>query len=98
MPTNYPARISGWLPLLEGGAAPNKTSNAYQQWESQLLCPITLPIIGVAHDPIACIIDHYVPVSEVAPVEGALIYYSGQFQVRKEEGDFKVYIKTLRLR
>jgi hypothetical protein len=97
MPANYPALIFGSLPLIAGGPDPTKPNHSYQHFESELYCDRYPGLIGVEHRNLPCVIDHYVPEGEAAPVENALAYCSGTFQVLMEDGQLQVKIRTVRL-
>jgi hypothetical protein len=97
MPTNYPAILFGSLPLIAGGPDPTKPNHSYQLFESQLFCQRRPELIGVDHDNLRCVIDHYVSQGDEAPVENALTFSSGTFQVVVEDGQLLVKMKTIRL-
>jgi hypothetical protein len=97
MPSNYPAILFGSLPLLAGGPDPDKHSHSFQRFESELYCEQWPGLIGVDHRNLPCIIYHYISEGEVAPVENALAYCSGTFQVVMEDGQLLVRIRTVRL-
>ena len=99
MPTNFPAIIFRSLPLVSSGPDPTKWSNSYLSFVSELYCGEHWPnLLGVDHDGIKCVIEHYTSVGEVAPMENSLAYCSGTFQVTVEDGQPLVKIKAVRLR
>jgi len=97
MPSNYSAIFFGTFPLLTGGPDPTKPHNSYQRFESKLYCAQWPALKGVDHDNLPCIVEHYVPKGEPAPVENALAFISGLFQVVMEEEQLRVKIKSNRL-
>ena len=97
MPTNYPAIIFGSLPLITGGPDPTKPNHSYQRFESELYCQRWPELLGVDHSNLKCVIEHYVSEGEAAPMENALVYCSGTFQVVLEDEQLLVKIKTIRL-
>jgi hypothetical protein len=97
MPTNYPTIIFGSMPLLAGGPDPTKPNHSYQRFEGVLYCLIWPEVEGVDHSNLKCVVEHYVSEGEVAPMENALVYCSGTFQVVVEDEQLLVKVKTLRL-
>jgi hypothetical protein len=97
MPSNYSAILFGSLPLIAGGPDPSKSYNSYQRFESELHCEQWPGLQGVDHHNLPCIVEHYVPKGEAAPVENALAFCSGHFQVVMEDQELRVKIKSNRL-
>ncbi|KAI9842380.1 MAG: hypothetical protein M1837_007300 [Sclerophora amabilis] len=99
MPSTSPALFVNILPLMSGGPDPTKQSSSYQRFENRLFCGYWPPVVGINHDLVDCVIEHYVTPEEALPIEESMVMCVGTLKVlaKTATAPLIVRVKTLSL-